>query len=74
MSREAARERARSIAASVAQLSGQLADPALMGYPIAVLCNPLQRPPLPPKTLRSASEVESSAPLVEARSATPYKE
>jgi hypothetical protein len=74
MSREASRARARSIAESLAQLHGSLADPALMGYPLAVLCNPMQRPALPCEGTREAGEADSTASTVEARRASTYKE
>jgi hypothetical protein len=74
MSREAARLRARSIAQSVAQLPGQLADPALMGYPVALLCNPLQRPALPCEDLPAPAGAAATAPAVEARGGSNYKE
>jgi hypothetical protein len=73
MSREAARARAQSIAASFAQLHTGLADPALMGYPLIVLCNPLQRPALTPEDARESSGAETTT-RVEARSASTYKE
>jgi hypothetical protein len=69
MSREASRERARTVAEAVARLNDSLADPALLGYPIAVLCNPLQRPALP-----CAGASGAAAAAVEARSSSNYKE
>lgn len=74
MSREASRLRAQSIAASVAPLSAQLADPALMGYPIALLCNPLQRPALKCDGLHGSSNAEATPPAVEACGGSNYKE
>jgi hypothetical protein len=74
MSREASRARARNIAASLAQLHGSLADPALMGYPLAVLCKPLQRPALPCASAGESGGPEATAPAVEARRGSTYKE
>ncbi|MGA3156123.1 MAG: hypothetical protein ABSE43_00970 [Steroidobacteraceae bacterium] len=74
MSREASRLRAQSIAASVAQLSARLADPALMGYPVTLLCNPLQRPALKCEALRGSSNAEATPPAVEACGGSNYKE
>jgi hypothetical protein len=74
MSREASRERLRTLAASLGQLSARLAEPALMGYPVALLCNPAQRPALQRRATQSPLASAGAAPLLEARSAAPYKE
>lgn len=74
MSREASRERLRTLAASLGQLSARLAEPALMGYPVAVLCNPVQRPALEREASQSLLALAGAAPLLEERGAAPYKE
>jgi hypothetical protein len=74
MSREASRARARSIAQSLAQPHGSLADPALMGYPLALLCKPLQRPALPCAGAGGSVGPAATAPVVEAHCSSTYKE
>lgn len=66
MSREAARERLRMLAQSLASLPDTSGDEALLGYPIVMLCHPRQQP--------IANSGEGTAPTVAARRATPYKE
>jgi hypothetical protein len=72
MSREAARARAHLLAQSQPQLPAGLADPALLGYPLIVLCNPMQRPALPREDACDSSGAETTT--VEARGASNYKE
>jgi len=49
-------------------------DPALLGYPLLVLCNPMQRPVLPSESACGLAGAETTTMTVEARSASTYKE
>lgn len=74
MSREASRERARTLAQAMTQLHAALAEPALLGYPVAVLYGLQQRSAVPAESAAAATGAELVAPAVEARVASTYKE